>query len=206
MFCDLIYSIEKNYISKVRMQQKKNIRKVVTWVLNKCTFRKYISYGKPFCRDNDWTIIFKCDCFPHRRMTCVQNKIRIIIYAFHQRKMHSHDRVGSCSTFFLNIILSSHMRTSLILWTQCELINFLLLVCQSDSTVIINHQQDYDNSFSPSPPLRLFPSEFDFRMYCLICWRKVRCWNARKIKIWLRKYIRKITIYQYTLYILEFDP
>lgn len=28
MFCDLIYSIEKNYISKVRMQQKKTLEKL----------------------------------------------------------------------------------------------------------------------------------------------------------------------------------
>lgn len=74
-----------------------------------------------------------------------------IIYAFSsEQKCTRMIESGYVVFLFFFFWISSHMRTSVMLWTQCELINFLLLVCQSGFSVIINHQQGYDNSISLS--------------------------------------------------------
>lgn len=113
-----------------------------------------------------------------------------IIYAFSSEEKCTYMiESGHVAFLFPFFWISSHMRTSLMLWTQCELINFLLLVCQSDFSVIINHRPDYDNSISLSLFIvafvlvrhlycvLIFPCAWLMK-YCLIRWWKVRCWNA----------------------------
>lgn len=104
---------------------------------------------------NYWNAIM--DLFFHGLMNEHKNpNIDMINFRNRERKKN----LNACR--HINIVVHSDIQT------QLQLINFLLLACQSGFTVFINHRTDYDNltffvfRFSVSPFL---PDHFSFLFF-----------------------------------------